>query len=515
MNRAGPMLGHALRRLLWTIPALFAISVVTFLFLSFVPDPTEDPRLVASLSPRELEEARRARFLDLPRFFNAAPEDVRSRAARALQRTAAGGAEAAVGAEALARLGGAALPHVLPELDALAPEPRLRVALALAPVARRMALPDAEEAADPRRTVAFWARYWDERGALLRPAEVHTAVARLARYRTASRLADVTELDTFALEEILRALAPPESADDVAAARVLVEVLARATGRDERIGDEATVREARATVQRWRRYWRVHRTDFVALSGTARVTAVISETRYGKWAEALLTERLGRTAGGRTVLGELVSRAPLTLAVVWGAIFLAYGLAIPVGAVAALYRNRRIDLALALVVLVAYVVPTAVLSVLVTGLVAPDGSLLAPTLVLAVALVAAPTRAQRSALLDVLGQDYVRTALAKGAGRYRVVFRHGLRNALAPVVTLAALEPPMALGGAFVVEQVFGLHGLGEVTMVAVEARDIAWLMALSLFAAASAALFVVLTDVAYALLDPRLARLAVGAPRR
>jgi len=118
-------------------------------------------------------------------------------------------------------------------------------------------------------------------------------------------------------------------------------------------------------------------------------------------------------------------------------------------------------------------------------------------------------------LLDVLGQDYVRTALAKGAGRYRVVFRHALRNALAPVVTLAALEPPMALGGAFVVEQVFGLHGLGEATMIAVEARDIAWLMALSLFAAGAAALFVVATDLAYATLDPRLARLALGAPRR
>jgi peptide/nickel transport system permease protein len=91
------------------------------------------------------------------------------------------------------------------------------------------------------------------------------------------------------------------------------------------------------------------------------------------------------------------------------------------------------------------------------------------------------------------------------------VLFHGLRNALLPMATLAALEGPMALGGAFVVERVFDLPGLGDATIRAVQRRDISWLMALSMCAAALSAIFVVLTDVAYALIDHRVEPLIVS----
>jgi ABC-type dipeptide/oligopeptide/nickel transport system permease component len=124
---------------------------------------------------------------------------------------------------------------------------------------------------------------------------------------------------------------------------------------------------------------------------------------------------------------------------------------------------------------------------------------------IALSLVAAPTRQQRAALVAVLAQDFVRAARARGAGPARAIAVHGLRNAVLPVVTLAMLEPPMALGGAFVVERVFELHGLGELTLLAVQARDVSWLMAISIGAAAIAALGVIATDLAYVLVDPRL----------
>jgi ABC-type dipeptide/oligopeptide/nickel transport system permease component len=92
---------------------------------------------------------------------------------------------------------------------------------------------------------------------------------------------------------------------------------------------------------------------------------------------------------------------------------------------------------------------------------------------------------------------------------------HALRNALVPVVTLATLEGPMALGGAFVVERVLSLRGVGELTILAVQQRDIAWLMAISLSAALIAAVFVVAADLAQAIVDPRIAGAVLGRKGR
>jgi ABC-type dipeptide/oligopeptide/nickel transport system permease component len=95
--------------------------------------------------------------------------------------------------------------------------------------------------------------------------------------------------------------------------------------------------------------------------------------------------------------------------------------------------------------------------------------------------------------------------MARGAGRTRAALIHGLRNALLPVATLATLEGPMALGGAFVVERVFSLHGVGEATILAVQQRDTGWLMAISMVAALIAAILVVLADIVCVVIDPRL----------
>ncbi|WP_437817364.1 ABC transporter permease subunit [Sorangium sp. So ce1078] len=498
------MLRHALRRLLWTLPTLVGVSLLTFFVLSFVPDPTDDPLLASSLSSAELARLRRERFLDLPRFINLEPRDVRLRALAAAQAIAAGGDGAAAAADELRRLGGAALPHILP-LDALAPEPRTRVALALAPVAARMGLPRADEAADPAHAVAFWTRFWDDRGIEFRSASVRSAVRRLVRYGSASRASELLELDTFALQPVIAALQPPRDAAALEQARALVDVAAHITEIDDRIAPGEDLAEARACVTRWKSFWNVYRSDFEVFSGPARLAATVLETRYGKWALGAVTHRLGIAATGEPVLDELARRAPVTLTLVFGAIALAYAVAVPLGALSAASRGRRSDSAVAAAVLTLAVLPTAVVAVAAALLSGGAQSLLLPTCLIALSLIAAPTRQQRAALVAVLTQDFIRAARARGAGTARAIAVHGLRNAVLPVVTLAVLEPPMALGGAFVVERVFELHGLGELTLLAVQARDVSWLMAISIGAAGIAALGVIATDLAYVLVDPRL----------
>src|SRR5262245_50152343 len=114
---------HAVWRVLWFIPTLAFVSLVTFLFLSYVPDPTLDPKVAAALGETRVAELRRERFLDLPRCANTAPRDTRARATAAVAAIAEGGAAEADARKEFARLGGVALPHVIPLLDVLAPEP--------------------------------------------------------------------------------------------------------------------------------------------------------------------------------------------------------------------------------------------------------------------------------------------------------------------------------------------------------------------------------------------------------
>ena len=144
---------------------------------------------------------------------------------------------------------------------------------------------------------------------------MRSAVRRLARYGSESRASDLHALDTFALEEVLAALAPPSDAAEVEQARALVEIAAHATARDDVIAHGADVAAARACVERWRAFWSVYGADFVVLAGPSRLAAMVLETRYRKWAVGALTRRLGLDADGRPVVigpdGPTVGGYPL------------------------------------------------------------------------------------------------------------------------------------------------------------------------------------------------------------
>src|SRR5215471_12141574 len=168
------MLRHALRRLLWIVPILIGVTLTSFALLSYAPDPANDPAVLSTLTDEQATELRRSRFLDLPRFFNDHPVDVAQRATDALTHLAAGDEQSPGAAATLVRLGGAALPYVLPRLDALEPGARARVAVALSPIARRMDI-DSPEATDGTAVVAFWNRFWADRSVDFRTTNAHRA----------------------------------------------------------------------------------------------------------------------------------------------------------------------------------------------------------------------------------------------------------------------------------------------------------------------------------------------------
>lgn len=128
-----------------------------------------------------------------------------------------------------------------------------------------------------------------------------------------------------------------------------------------------------------------------------------------------------------------------------------------------------------------------------------------PVIVLAVSMVGSNIRFIRSAVLEILQQDYLRTARAKGIGRFKVVNKHALRNALIPVITVFGMEIPVVFGGAIIIEQIFSWPGLGLLTMTAILNRDYPVIMGVSLVAATVVLLGNLLTDLLYAVVDPTI----------
>ena len=533
------MLRYALRRLLWAIPTLLGVSLVVFFVTSLLPDPASDlPKRAEALVATDptaydaLEEARRERFLDLPAFFNPRPQDVRARAEASMQHVAAGDDQAALGAHALARMGGAALPFVLPALDDLAPAARARVAVALAPIGLRMGVAGEDKLTDPSAAVLFWSRFWEDRALDFTDPALHRAVHRLVLHTSDLRERDLIEVDTYALSAVVPAM---RDTDDREAIRTLAALASRLSGRSGEIAFDADDDTLRRTVSGWQAWWQVHRSDYLAYDSPTRIAATLLDTRYGKWILGAATGRLGASAiDGVPIAEKIRAKAPITLIMTALALLASYAIAVPLGALAAWWRGRPVDVTLAIVLFAMYSLPTFWAAQLLAHTYAPShgggaaqpidlshagtffARLSAPIAALMLGSLATLSRYQRAAVLETIRLDYVRTAKAKGASALRQVVVHALRNAMLPVVTLAGLQFPALLGGAFVVEEVFAVPGLGYETMRAVEAHDASWLVAVALVTALITTTALIASDVAYGMLDPRVREATAAAgPRR
>ena len=128
-----------------------------------------------------------------------------------------------------------------------------------------------------------------------------------------------------------------------------------------------------------------------------------------------------------------------------------------------------------------------------------------PVLVLSVSMAGANIRYIRSAMLEILQADYLRTARAKGIGSRRVIYRHALRNALVPIVTVIGMQIPTLFGGAVIVEQLFSWPGLGLLTMSAILNRDYPVIMGVCLLSAVVVLLANLVTDIFYAIINPAI----------
>lgn len=248
--------------------------------------------------------------------------------------------------------------------------------------------------------------------------------------------------------------------------------------------------------------------------------------RFARYVANAATGDLGTSyRTGEAVLPALAGRFLRTLQLAVPALLLGLAVAIPLGVVSAARRNTVVDHGARVGALVGASIPSFWLAYLLILLFAVSLHLLPvagygnwrhlvlPSVTLAFGATAALTRLTRASVLDVLGEQYIGTALAVGLPRRRVLFRHALKNALIPVVTLAGLRFGALLGGAVIVETVFAWPGLGKHVVDAIYDRDYPTVQGFVLFTGTVFVLLNLLIDLTYVRLDPRV-RLAGSAGR-
>jgi len=248
--------------------------------------------------------------------------------------------------------------------------------------------------------------------------------------------------------------------------------------------------------------------------------------QYLRWIGAVLQGDLGSSLWHSTpVLGEVLHRLPVTFEL--GAMALVIGLliALPIGVYSAMRQDTATDLTARSFSILLLAVPNFWMGTMVVVFPSiwwgwsPEVNyvkftddpwqnlkqMIVPALVLGTSLSAVTMRMTRTMMLEVLRQDYIRTAWAKGLRERVVVMRHAMRNALIPVVTLIGLQAPLLIGGAVIIEQIFVLPGMGLMMLDAVNQRDYPVITGVFLVVGVSVMLINLLVDLSYGLLDPRV----------
>jgi peptide/nickel transport system permease protein len=256
--------------------------------------------------------------------------------------------------------------------------------------------------------------------------------------------------------------------------------------------------------------------------------------QYGLWLSHLARLDFGRSFAPdhRPVTDKIVERIPITLSLNVIALILEFGLAIPIGIIAAVHRDTLVDRGISVFVFLGFAVPTFWLALLcmyffgvkynllpISGIHSMGADRLtflprlldlAKHLILPISIatfgsLAGLSRYMRSTMLEVLSQDYITTARAKGLKERTVIYKHALKNALLPVITLLGFSLPALIGGSVIFETIFAIPGMGQLFYQGVMSRDYPLVMGILVIGAFLTLLGNLLADLCYAFADPRI----------
>ena len=248
--------------------------------------------------------------------------------------------------------------------------------------------------------------------------------------------------------------------------------------------------------------------------------------QYGTWVKGMVTGSLGTSNEGLPIFPEIKRRMPITVELLIITMLVTIALGIPFGVISAIFRNSVADYFVRVTAIFGLSIPSFWFATMI--LIVPLGlwgyappltgsvsffdspwdnlrQFVPPAIALGAASAAGVMRLTRSALLEVMRQDYIRTARSKGLQEPVVIARHALKNSMIPVVTVLGLQMAGLLGGAVIIEQIFALPGVGAYYFRALFTKDYQVAQTLTLYVGAVVVLLNLLVDISYAWLDPRI----------
>lgn len=241
--------------------------------------------------------------------------------------------------------------------------------------------------------------------------------------------------------------------------------------------------------------------------------------QYGLYLEDVLKFDLGPSMKSQTMtVNDMINNGfPVSAHLGLQALVFAVFVGLVLGITAALKHNKWQDYSAMVLSIIGISVPSFILATLLIKFVAVDWKLLPvatwkswahtilPTISLAMMTLAYLARLMRSSMLDVLGQDYIKTAKAKGLSQSTVIVKHGIRNAILPVVTVLGVTATNLLTGSFVIEKIFGIPGMGEMFVKSISNRDYPVILGSTIFYSALLTVLTLVIDLVYKLIDPRI----------
>ncbi len=560
---APAVLQYVVKRLLLMIVTLFGITVITFAVTRLTPG---EPVAVSQRPANSdqggydslLEQNRRNLGLDRPMVFNFNFEDRDWKARQALadycrptlfwQKSAERNlrmASTIAFAPALERLdalavAGSDIDHTLePTTNAnrvIDPDDCITRIVALLP-SLAQERPESLDDLDRSGKIAFWKSWYETNSDRWHNDEVRATVE--TYINEGSELDGVLQKGGYAVPYLMQVIHKGRGGQQLRANNALSAL----TGFSY-LGSSETWAEERATVlQRWKSFYNRDRARFLDYGPVGDFLNVFRNTQFGIWFGQIMRFDFGESFKYNRSVNELIlDRLPITFMLSVLSIFFSYLISIPLGILSAIRRYRPDDKIITLLLFILYSLPTfwvgQMLLLTLTGGPSPwpghewpelfptrgvnsEGldwttghpeaivdllwHLVLPTFCITYGSLAFISRQMRSAMLETLNEDYIRTAYAKGLSGTAAILRHALRNSLIPIITISAGLLPDLIAGSIVVESIFNIPGMGMLAFEAILNRDYPVINAILFFSAALTLLGILLADLSYAIIDPRI----------